>query len=239
VNLKPGQDVVAQLEHTDLLVRSARTPIVNPPGFYIRLIESNTSVPDSFETSAKRKAREEREREERRLDDKRRAQEDLEDEYEWYRTEEIERYIAALDPAEVATVLEAKRKENEAKHQTPWMIKEFAEQDMKREFANRVPLMTIEEFKGKRDQQSDSFFLKQVPDPAPAEASAPEPVAMDQAVPATAMDVPAASVVESGEVIHLSPEVSPPPTTLEPVIELAAEHPKPESGTTPTEPDLA
>jgi hypothetical protein len=248
VNLKPGQDVVAQLEHTDLLVRGARTPIVNPPGFYIRLIESNTSVPDSFETSAKRKARGERELEERRLDDKRRAQEDLENEYEWYRTEEIERYIAALDPAEVATVLEAKHKENEAKHQTPWMIKEFAELDMKREFATRVSLMTIEEFKAKRDRQSDSFFLKQVPDPAPAEAAALEPVAVTpvseeapiyQAVPATAVDAPAASVVEGGGAILLSPKVSLPPATLEPVIELAAEYPEAESSTTPVEPGLA
>jgi hypothetical protein len=248
VNLKPGQDVVAQLEHTDLLVRSARTPIVNPPGFYIRLIESNTSVPDSFETSAKRKAREERELEERRLDDKRRAQEDLENEYEWYRTEETERYIAALDPAEVATMLEAKRKENEAKHQTPWMIKEFAELDMKREFATRVPLLTIEEFKAKRDQQPGSFFLKPVPDPAPAEAATPEPVAttpateevaIDQDVPAPAVDAPAASVVERGEPPKLSPDPATPPVTSEPVILLAAAHPEVEPGGNPTEPNLA
>jgi hypothetical protein len=247
VNLKPGQDVLAQLEHTDLLVRSARTPIVNPPGFYIRLIESNTSVPESFETSAKRKAREEKEAEERRRDDKRRAQEDLENEYEWYRTEEIERYIAALDPAEVATVLEAKRKENETKYQSPWMIKEFAEQDMKREFAARVPLMTIEEFKAKRDQQSDSFFLKQVPDPTPAEATTPEPVtstpatemvAIDPVAPATAADGPPVSA-ERGEVLQPSSDPTTPPISSEPVILLAAEYPDTELGSDPSAPNLA
>lgn len=32
-NLKPGQDVVAQLEHTDYMVKNARYPITNPPAF--------------------------------------------------------------------------------------------------------------------------------------------------------------------------------------------------------------
>ena len=246
VNLKPGQDALAQLEHADLLVHNARYPIVNPPGFYIRLIESNTSVPESFETSAKRKAREERVLEERRRDDQRRAQEDLENEYEWYRTEEIERYIAALDPAEVATVLEAKRKENEAKHQSPWMIKEFAELDMKREFASRVPLMTIEEFKAKRDQQSDSFFLKLVPDLVPADATTPQPVAITpppeevvtkEVVPATVGDPPAAGG-EMGEVPSLLPETAVPSIISEPVILLAVEPVEAEPDINPTEPHL-
>jgi hypothetical protein len=47
------------------MVRVSRIPIVNPPGFFIRLIESNMSVPASFETSAKSKAREDSERKER------------------------------------------------------------------------------------------------------------------------------------------------------------------------------
>jgi hypothetical protein len=64
-------------------------------------------------------------------------------------------------------------------------------------------------------------------------------VAINQAVPATALDAPAASVVEGGEAIQLSPEVSPPPATSEPVIELAAEYLEAEPGTTPTEPNLA
>ncbi len=57
-NLKPGQDIVAQLELCDHMVERSRVPIVNPPGFYIRMVEANTSVPEWFETSAKRKARE-------------------------------------------------------------------------------------------------------------------------------------------------------------------------------------
>ena len=252
MNLKPGQDVLAQLEYGDHLVNNSynsRNPIVNPPGFYITLIESNTSVPDSFETSAKRKAREARELKERRREDERRAQEDLETEYAWYRTDEIDRYIAALDPQEVVPILEAKRQENREKHDRlpPDMIETFAQQAVKRHFDALVPLMTIEEFKAKRDQQSDSFFLKQVPDPAHAEAIAPESVAVtpapevvaiDQAAPPAAVDAPAASIAESGEAPQLSPELPPPPATLEPVIELAVEHPEPGPNTHPTNPDL-
>ncbi len=67
-NVKPGRDVVAQLEHAEQSVKnSQQNPDSRiPPGFYIaRLIESNTPVPDGFETRAQRKAREEREQKER------------------------------------------------------------------------------------------------------------------------------------------------------------------------------
>jgi hypothetical protein len=57
---KPGQDLIAQLEFTDNMIKHAGFKIQNPPGFYIRQIERNMPVPDDFETSAKRKAREER-----------------------------------------------------------------------------------------------------------------------------------------------------------------------------------
>jgi hypothetical protein len=45
--------------------QTRRLRIENPPGFYIRMIERNLPVPEGFETSAKRKAREEREQRER------------------------------------------------------------------------------------------------------------------------------------------------------------------------------
>ena len=78
-NLKPGQDVVPQLEHAEYIVRHSQIPITNPAGFIIRLIQYNTPVPDGFETNAKRKAREDRERRER---DQRAAQE-AQQELDW------------------------------------------------------------------------------------------------------------------------------------------------------------
>ena len=75
-------------------MKNPHAPITNPPGFLISLIESNMTVPESFETTAKRKAREESERKER----DRRAAEDarqtLEFEYDDYCREETERFIA-------------------------------------------------------------------------------------------------------------------------------------------------
>jgi hypothetical protein len=258
-NLKPGQhqNLVAQLEHAEQVVQRSQFPITNPAGFIIRLIERNTPVPDGFETSAKRKAREGREEQQRRREAEQRAQQDLETEYDWYRTEEIDHYITTVDPAEVARVLEAKRQENRTKHTSlpPDMIDIFAQGDMKREFAKRAPLMTIEEFSASRGQEA-SLLLKQVPDFATAEAAIPEPVAIislpeeaaiDRAGRATAADPPA-TIEESGEPTPLSPSVTPsasseptmkisetpetepatPPTISEPTIELASEPPHPE-----------
>jgi hypothetical protein len=86
-NLKPRQDVMAQLEHIDYMVQHARFPIINPPGFYINLIKSNTAIPDGFETSAKRKAREEKERKEKARRDAEDIQQQLEWDYDNYRDE--------------------------------------------------------------------------------------------------------------------------------------------------------
>jgi hypothetical protein len=150
-HLKPGQDALAQLELGDQHIVKHPGKYTNPAGFYIHLVEQNTPVPEGFETNARRKAREE---EKRRSDEERRAQQELETEYTWYRDNEIERFIGALDPAEVAAVREAKRQEMEAQHKSPWIIDSFTEHETRRELAKRAPLMTIEQFKASREQGS-------------------------------------------------------------------------------------
>src|ERR1700733_4389733 len=63
-NLKPGQEkqLARQLEHAEHLITQSQSPITNPAGFIIRLIEYNTPVPDGFETKSERTERAERER---------------------------------------------------------------------------------------------------------------------------------------------------------------------------------
>jgi hypothetical protein len=107
-----------------------------------------------------------REDKERRREEDHRAQQEFETEYEWYCDSEIDRFIATLDPAEVATVLAAKRQEMSEKYKTPWMIDEFAKQESRFELAKRVPLMTIEEFKTHHEQTTDLAAIQKVAAPS-------------------------------------------------------------------------
>jgi hypothetical protein len=160
--VKPGQDVVAQLELGDRMVQVARVPIVNPPGFLINLIESNMSVPESFETSAKRKAREENERKER----ERRAEEDarqlLEWEYDDYCQREGDRLIEE-NPAAFEAMKEAKRTENHAQHPgfSSDFIESIAENEARRAMRKQATILTLEEFVQQKQSNPD-FLLKPV-----------------------------------------------------------------------------
>ena len=244
-NLKPGQDVVAQLELGDSMVRVSRIPIVNPPGFFIRLIESNMSVPASFETSAKRKAREDSERKER----ERRIQEDARQQLEWehddYCSQETNRFIAE-NPTIFENIKNAKRTENRDRHQafSDEMIETIAQNEAKREIRKQVPLLTFEEF-ADRKQHNPDFFLKLVavsPDTDP-EMVAAEPTT-DGLVMTDDVVVPQETVVtdepliipldppvmaeERGEAIQPAPEAATQPAIFEPAVELVSEPPQPE-----------
>jgi hypothetical protein len=170
-NLKPGQDVIAQLEHIDYMVQHARFPITNPPGFYIRLIESNTSIPDGFETTAKRKAREEKEEKER----KHRAAEDarrlLESDYDDYCSVETDRYIEE-NAAAFESMKNIKRAENRERYTalSPDLIESMAAFAARSELQKQVALLTFEEFVDRKQQGTD-YSLKQVA-PSLAEGSA-------------------------------------------------------------------
>lgn len=60
-SLPSGQPVMDQLEYYDYQIAQSRTPITNPPGFYISSLQRNVPVPSTFETSQARKARQEAE----------------------------------------------------------------------------------------------------------------------------------------------------------------------------------
>jgi hypothetical protein len=243
--LKPGQDVVAQLELGDQLVRSSRIPIVNPPGFFIRLVESNMSVPASFETSAKRQAREDSERKER----ERRIEEDARQQLEWehddYCSQETSRFIGQ-NQATFEAIKDAKRTENRERHQafSDEMIESIAQNEAKREIRKQVPLLTFEEFVD-RKQHDPNFFLKPVglspaaePEIMPTELPIDRPVMTDDvvvpqetAVPPEPLIIPLDPPVmaeERGEAIQPAPEGATQPAISEPAIELVADPPREE-----------
>jgi hypothetical protein len=164
-NLKPGQDVVAQLESAEQTVKALQntpTPVRNPPGFYIRLIERNTPVPDNFETSAKRKAREEKERKERDRRAVHAAREELEWEYDRYCAAEVDHYIQA-NPAEFESLKNQRAAEERTRRPSSWpeLIETAARIGAKNAIQKKLSLLTFEEFVDHKKPATD-FSLKLV-----------------------------------------------------------------------------
>ena len=61
--LREGQDVGEQLEYADYRIASEPSGTFrNPPGFYVSVIRDNTPVPENFESSRKRRERQELEK---------------------------------------------------------------------------------------------------------------------------------------------------------------------------------
>jgi hypothetical protein len=119
-NLKPGQEenLLAQLEYAEQTIGQLNgTPhqVRNPAGFIISMIQNNATLPDNFETSAQRKTREERERQEAERRASEEARQQLEWEYDNYRDTEIDRYIAA-NAAAFEALKDAKWKEDRERY---------------------------------------------------------------------------------------------------------------------------
>jgi len=162
--LKPDQDVVAQLELGDHLIQNGRVPIVNPAGFYIHLIQNDTPVPEGFETTAKRRAREENERKERESRAAEEARQLLEWEYDEYCQREVERYIQTNPDAFVA-VKDAKWSENRARYQTfsDETITSMSAREAKSVIRRQIDILTIEEFAVHKDRGMVPSRLVDVP----------------------------------------------------------------------------
>jgi len=154
-NLKPGQkqNLIAQLEHAEYLVRHSPGPITNPAGFIVRLIQWNTPVPDNFETSAKRKIREERERREREERTAEQAQQQREWAYEEYCATEVDRYLAA-HASEFATLVDLKYQEGRERFRL--MTQSMARIEARQEVRKQVSLLTFEEFLAQRREETHS-----------------------------------------------------------------------------------
>ena len=147
VGRKP-EGVIDQLEWGDHLVRNARRPIVNPAGFYIHLLTSGVTAPEDFETSRKRKAR----------DDARAAADhaqlrhlELEHAYKDYRAAEVDRHVAAhIRPEDFEQLIAGKMKELKRKQYSgnlpPETVRSWSERLVRSDIAGTLTLQTFEEF---------------------------------------------------------------------------------------------
>lgn len=235
-NLKPGQDVIAQLEHADHMINELQGTehrVTNPAGFYVRMIEWNTPVPDGFETSAKRKLREDRERRERERQAAEEAQRELDDAYETYCSQAVEQYIAE-NPEAYAALREAKLAEERELHPSAWpdLLARTVGWAAKYAIRKQLNLPSFEEFVALKQQGTD-FSLKPVgSSPAVPESGAP-PLGPSPEAEAAVGTTPAnGEAVAAGELpVNAAPEPAPllaDATAPEAPAELPSDGPVPE-----------
>jgi hypothetical protein len=156
-SLPADQHVLDQLEWGDSLI--AKAPVGtyrNPPGFYVHLVQNNVPVPESFETSRKRRNRAEAERERSESASERAA---LELAYDEYRQEALDRYIEEEMTAEERRErYEAKRKEllkrlPFAKSWPEQEVKEVVYASLRLEVTDPARVMSFKEFCDSRKKE--------------------------------------------------------------------------------------
>lgn len=148
-NVKPGQQVIDQLEWGDEVLRKARPGTFhNPPGLLISFIEGNLTPPTHFESSRMKSLREEALRE-NALHGMKRAE--LKVEYEDYRRGEAERYLEEeLAGAEYKRIFAAKKQELATAYKSlllnPASLTEMAHAGVRSEIMCRLQLQSFEKF---------------------------------------------------------------------------------------------
>lgn len=149
-SLADSQQVLDQLEWGDHLVSQAPGNFRNPPGFYIHLLKENITVPEDFETSRKRRLREESRTKRAREEHERMKQEQA---YNEYLSGEVDRYIAAeqrrLEFEELAEAQRAKLLANH-KYTRTWpaeTLTRLAQNAARSEILNsRITPLSFEQF---------------------------------------------------------------------------------------------
>jgi hypothetical protein len=143
-----GDAEIARKERT-------RDPIANPPGFYVYLLRTNHPVPASFETSRKRRLREEaRQREmESRAQEAQRELETYErrERYEAFLVEETDAHIRnrMQPPAVERRIREHMTRIQHEAPQYHWpeaTLREFAQRRLREEIATELELPSFQQF---------------------------------------------------------------------------------------------
>ena len=147
-----NQAVLDQLEWADSEITKARGKIANPAGFYISILRRNATPPPTFETSAKRLARQD---EERRRALSRHEEEQVKAGYENYCVAEIEQYMSAMPLPELEALRETKRGETKRRfpNLSPALIDRSAEREVRNELRKLVQIIPFEEFVNGRGQK--------------------------------------------------------------------------------------
>jgi len=147
---RPNQQVLDQLEWGDAILRQAGSGTFrNPPGFYVSLVRDNVSPPDSFETSRRRKHREEAQRAE--LDHTLKAHQ-AEFYYDDYRRAAVDQAVSALAADALNAAIAAKRKQYHRIHPTlpPETLNEIALAAVRNDIETHLKLLTLDQFSNTR-----------------------------------------------------------------------------------------
>jgi hypothetical protein len=155
--LPAGRPVVDQLEYGDWLIAKSRKSVLNPPGFYTYLLRENVVPPETFETSAKRLARE---ASSQARANQRNREAELKHEYERFCEDRVTAFInERMQAADYAARLNTKVKEV----RSTWSklpvatIEEIAQRAIRGEIKKNLPLPSFEEFCTTRNLQSSLF----------------------------------------------------------------------------------
>ena len=146
--LKPGQEVIDQLEYVDALVANdKRGKLENPPGLYVMYIRDNTTTPADFCSS--RKARLHREANQvKNAELARKARQDID--YAGYREAEILRFAESLNSEEYETLFAAKRVTLRPLFRsiTSQQLDDMTHRALRSELetSGRVPLISLQDF---------------------------------------------------------------------------------------------
>ena len=162
--LPPEQPIRDQLEYGDHVLRSApRGAFRNPPGFYVYLLRDGVLPPAGFETSRMRQQRE--------LADARSQEESVnqarhELAYDDYRRRAIDEYfVESVCEKERMELIESSRRDvrahfPESSRWPPQTVEDVAMQRLKAQIADRVDLMSFDEFCKLGYHQMDLFSTR-------------------------------------------------------------------------------
>jgi hypothetical protein len=151
--LESEQQVMDQLEWGDHIV--SQGAIKNPPGLYVTFIKENLIPPDSFETSSKRRLKEQARQ---AASASEQDEEALRVAYSEYRNREIDEYIAE-NPGDYERFYLEKRQQSETKFNgfsewKPELAGKFITTLARAEVAKRIPFNTLETFRTLRPAPS-------------------------------------------------------------------------------------
>jgi hypothetical protein len=158
-HLKPGQEVLDQIEYVDLLIaKDRRGKLENPPGLYVFYIRDNVAPPSEFWSSRKAKLHEEAQQV-KNTEISRRAR--LEIQYDEYRIGEVNRFATeTLPPDEYKLLFDQQRGINRAvfKSMTDEQMDDLTHRTVCAELekSGRIQLLSIEEFCRTQQRQSPS-----------------------------------------------------------------------------------
>ena len=146
--LKPGQEVMDQIEYVDsLIAKDKRRKIENPPGLYVYYLRDNISPPTDFWSSRKAKLHDDAQQV-KNAELARRARREIE--YDDYRTAEITRFAEALDADEYKQIFNDCRRINRSmfKLMTEQQIDDLTHGTVRVELekSGRVQLISFEEW---------------------------------------------------------------------------------------------